>query len=150
MRTEFALTEHKNWICPNRTWPLNLSHQNRRTEFALTDLIPIQWLCPYSVHSPNCWMALSALQGSSSVMWTRRFWLATLRSACSEIPELAASDMMAINCNKTTRQRLWTRNTSKFLVGCYCQNYFYLVTNAWFSKYNQIHLECKRTFKAIY
>ncbi len=32
---------------------------------------------------PNCWMALSADQGSSSVMWTRRFLFFTLRSACS-------------------------------------------------------------------
>jgi hypothetical protein len=28
---------------------------------------------------PNCWMALSADQGSSSVMWKRRRWLAALR-----------------------------------------------------------------------
>lgn len=27
---------------------------------------------------PNCWMALSALQGSSSVRCTRRRWFATL------------------------------------------------------------------------
>ena len=32
-------------------------------------------------HRPNCWMALSALHGSSSVMWQRRRWLGTRRSA---------------------------------------------------------------------
>ncbi|TNN41605.1 hypothetical protein EYF80_048220 [Liparis tanakae] len=47
--------------------------------------------------SPNCWMALSALHGSSKVMWTRRRWFFTRLSACREIPELAASEMMATN-----------------------------------------------------
>lgn len=47
-------------------------------------------------YSPNCCTALSALQGSSSVMWTRRFWLRARRSACRDIPELAASDITAI------------------------------------------------------
>ena len=50
------------------------------------------------ISSPNCWMARSALQGSSSVMCTRRFWFSARRSACSEIPELAASEMMATSC----------------------------------------------------
>lgn len=45
--------------------------------------------------SPNCWMARSALQGSSSVMWTRRRWFWTRRSAWRETPELEASEMMA-------------------------------------------------------
>ena len=47
---------------------------------------------------PNCCIALSALHGSSSVMWTLRRWFFTRRSACSEIPELAASEMMAMFC----------------------------------------------------
>lgn len=42
-------------------------------------------------------MALSALQGSSKVMWTLRLWFFTRLSACREIPELAASEMMATN-----------------------------------------------------
>jgi len=45
-------------------------------------------------------MALSALQGSSKVMWTRRRWFFTRLSACREIPELAASEMMATNWKK--------------------------------------------------
>lgn len=45
-------------------------------------------------------MALSALQGSSKVMWTRRLWFFTRLSACREIPELAASEMMATNWAK--------------------------------------------------
>lgn len=45
--------------------------------------------------SPNCWMARSALQGSSSVMCTRRRWFWTRRSAWRETPELEASEMMA-------------------------------------------------------
>lgn len=44
---------------------------------------------------PNCWTALSALQGSSSVRCRRRFWLAARLSACSEIPLLAASEIIA-------------------------------------------------------
>lgn len=51
-------------------------------------------------HSPNCWMARSALQGSSSVMCTRRRWLRTRRSACRETPELEASEMMATSCRR--------------------------------------------------
>lgn len=49
---------------------------------------------------PNCWIALSALQGSSRVMCTLRLWFFTLLSACREIPELAASEIMATNCSK--------------------------------------------------
>lgn len=45
--------------------------------------------------SPNCCMARSALQGSSSVMWTRRFWFFTRLSAWREIPELEASEIIA-------------------------------------------------------
>ena len=45
--------------------------------------------------SPNCWMARSALQGSSSVMCTLRRWFGTRRSAWREMPELEASEMMA-------------------------------------------------------
>ena len=44
---------------------------------------------------PSCWMALSADQGNSSVMWTRRRWFATLLSACNEIPADAASEIIA-------------------------------------------------------
>merc|ERR1719186_7016 len=44
---------------------------------------------------PNCWMAESADQGSSMVMWTLLLWLATLLSACREMPVLAASEMIA-------------------------------------------------------
>mmetsp|Transcript_79161 Transcript_79161/g.191468 ORF Transcript_79161/g.191468 Transcript_79161/m.191468 type:complete len:316 (+) Transcript_79161:1317-2264(+) len=44
---------------------------------------------------PHCWMAWSALHGSSSVMCTRRRRFCTRRSACSEMPEEAASEMMA-------------------------------------------------------
>lgn len=49
-----------------------------------------------NIYWPNCCIALSALHGSSSVMWTLRRWFFTRRSACSEIPELAASEMMAM------------------------------------------------------
>lgn len=45
--------------------------------------------------SPNCCMARSALQGNSSVMWTRRFWFFTRLSAWREIPELEASEIIA-------------------------------------------------------
>ena len=46
--------------------------------------------------SPNCCTARSALHGSSTVTWTRLRWLRALLSACREIPELAASLIMAI------------------------------------------------------
>ena len=61
------------------------------------------------ISSPNCWMARSALQGSSNVMCTRRFWFNARRSACSEIPELAASEMMATSCGNQikTSHYLW-------------------------------------------
>jgi len=45
---------------------------------------------------PNCCMALSALQGSSRVMCTRRRWFTARLSACREMPELAASEMIAM------------------------------------------------------
>ena len=45
---------------------------------------------------PNCWMALSALQGSSRVRWHRLLWLPTLLSACRLMPTEAASLMMAM------------------------------------------------------
>lgn len=48
-------------------------------------------------HAPNCWMARSALHGSSKVMWTRLLRFCTRLSACREMPELAASEMMAIS-----------------------------------------------------
>lgn len=54
------------------------------------------WPWRLNIYWPNCCIALSALQGSSSVMWTLRRWFFTRRSACREIPELAASEMMAM------------------------------------------------------
>jgi hypothetical protein len=39
---------------------------------------------------PNCWMALSADHGSSSVMWHRRRRLPARRSACRLMPVLHA------------------------------------------------------------
>lgn len=54
---------------------------------------------------PNCWIALSALQGNSRVIWTRRLWFLALRSACNEIPELAASEMIAIFCVKCNKEK---------------------------------------------
>ena len=44
---------------------------------------------------PSCWIALSALQGSSIVMWHRRRWLATAAEACRLMPVEAASETMA-------------------------------------------------------
>lgn len=70
---------------------------------------PDQWKAnPKIKHadSPNCWMARSALHGSSKVMWTLRLWFFTRLSACREIPELAASEMMATSC-KEQRLRLF-------------------------------------------
>lgn len=49
---------------------------------------------------PNCWMALSALQGNSRVTCTRLFWFSARLSAWREIPELAASDIMATFCQQ--------------------------------------------------
>lgn len=65
-------------------------------------------------------MALSALQGSSSVMWTLLLWFFTRRSACKEIPELAASEMMAMFCLKisyllTTKQEMYGISTPRTL-----------------------------------
>jgi hypothetical protein len=48
-------------------------------------------------------MALSALQGSSSVIWTLRHWFFTRLSACREMPELAASEMMATSWGEEER-----------------------------------------------
>lgn len=62
-------------------------------------LVPSKSNC---IDWPNCWMALSALQGSSSVMWTLLLWFFTRRSACKEIPELAASEMMAMFCLRSS------------------------------------------------
>ena len=52
---------------------------------------------------PHCWMHWSADHGSSSVMCTRLRWLGTRRSAWSEIPLDAASEMMATSCGGGTR-----------------------------------------------
>lgn len=57
--------------------------------------------------SPNCWMARSALQGSSSVMWTRRRWFWTRRSAWRETPELEASEMMATSWGNAYGSGWW-------------------------------------------
>lgn len=56
--------------------------------------------------SPNCWMARSALQGSSRVMCTRRFWFFTRLSAWREIPELEASEMIATSYRETSENRV--------------------------------------------
>jgi len=40
---------------------------------------------------PNCWMALSADQGSSRVMWQRRRWLGTLQQQQEDMEVVAAS-----------------------------------------------------------
>ena len=68
---------------------------------------------PFVLNSPNCWIALSALHGSSSVMWTRRFWLISRLSACREIPELAASEMMAMFWNRQTGNTMLLINMPK-------------------------------------
>lgn len=60
--------------------------------------------------SPNCWMARSALQGSSKVIWTLRLWFLTRLSACREIPELAASEMMATNWKGKKKKFIWRRS----------------------------------------
>mmetsp|Transcript_21340 Transcript_21340/g.62938 ORF Transcript_21340/g.62938 Transcript_21340/m.62938 type:complete len:256 (-) Transcript_21340:1011-1778(-) len=44
---------------------------------------------------PHCWMHWSADHGSSSVMCSRLRVFGTRRSACSEMPDEAASEMMA-------------------------------------------------------
>lgn len=74
----------------------------------------------HCINSPNCCMALSALQGSSSVMWTLLLWFFTRRSACKEIPELAASDMMAMFCLRVRyllkiKQEIYAISTSRKL-----------------------------------
>lgn len=56
--------------------------------------------------SPNCWMARSALQGSSRVMCTRRFWFFTRLSAWREIPELEASEIIATSYRETSENRV--------------------------------------------
>lgn len=53
---------------------------------------------------PNCWMARSADQGSSSVMWTRRRWFRTRRSLCREMPLEAASEMMATSFSPSMKR----------------------------------------------
>ena len=44
---------------------------------------------------PNCCIALSALHGNSRVMCTLRIWFLARLSLCSDIPLLAASEIMA-------------------------------------------------------
>lgn len=61
----------------------------------------------WSPYSPNCWMARSALQGNSRVMWTRLRWFLTRLSACKEIPELAASEIIATSWKERERERQW-------------------------------------------
>lgn len=60
----------------------------------------------FSTHAPNCWMARSALHGSSSVMCTLLLLFCTRLSAWREIPELAASEMIATNFVKEKRERI--------------------------------------------
>lgn len=68
-----------------------------------------------STDSPNCWTALSALHGISRVMWTRLFWFGTRLSAWREIPELAASDIIATYCETIKKKKI--KNKSNFFVG---------------------------------
>ena len=56
---------------------------------------------------PSCWTALSALQGSSTVRCTRLRWLPTRWSACSEMPVLAASEMIATSFLPDMNWFLW-------------------------------------------
>lgn len=98
-----AVTWFDLWVLPVNKWQVgNLSLAIRlkltlwrvQKESSCLRII-IFYSC---INWPNCWMALSALQGSSSVMWTLLLWFFTRRSACKEIPELAASEMMAMFC----------------------------------------------------
>lgn len=63
---------------------------------------PVTWLDRWLL--PSCWMALSADQGSSMVRCSRRRWLRAVREACSEMPVLAASLMMATSLEPSMKQ----------------------------------------------
>lgn len=71
----------------------NLRHHILRLLILICTHLPSEIQC---TNLPNCWIALSALQGNSRVIWTLRLWFLALRSACNEIPELAASEIIAI------------------------------------------------------
>ncbi len=60
-----------------------MDHAYTRTDMLMADLVWLD-LCDL----PSCCTALSALQGNSTVRWTRRRRLLTRRSACSEIPAI--------------------------------------------------------------
>ena len=62
---------------------------------------------------PSCCTALSALQGSCSVMCTRCLWLAQFLSACRDIPVLAASDITATNFRPLINSSLCTNDNTK-------------------------------------
>lgn len=51
---------------------------------------------------PNCWMALSADQGSSSVRWHRRRWFSTLQRQVSMVgwPPTPPTAEMGTSMNK--------------------------------------------------
>ena len=83
------------WTTNNRSRVL-VHIQSRRHHFIPNHMETAQRTVLVDIYWPNCCMALSALHGSSSVMWTLRRWFFTRRSACREIPELAASEMMAM------------------------------------------------------
>lgn len=67
---------------------------------------------------PNCCIALSALHGNSRVICTLRLWFLARRSACNEIPELAASEMMAIFCKRVRMERLDFKISICLRTGC--------------------------------
>lgn len=87
--------EHHVINCPSRSQTINLLITTQAHQ-----LLPHSgWTSVTCL--PNCWIALSALHGNSSVICTRRRWFIARLSACRDIPELAASDIMAMFCNIT-------------------------------------------------
>ena len=65
---------------------------------------------------PSCCTALSALQGNSIVMCTRRRSLLQLVSEWREIPVLAASEMMATSFPPSMKDFLWLREDTQLKV----------------------------------
>ena len=59
----------------------------------ITYIGPDVWLLLWV--RPSCWIALSALHGSSMVTWTLRRWFGSSLRAWREMPVDAASEMMA-------------------------------------------------------
>lgn len=111
------------WIAANR--------QQKLLQKVRCFFYKVPQLCDSEVHFPdlpNCWMARSALHGSSKVMWTLRLWFFTRLSACREIPELAASEMMATNCNTQAWMLMHVKQTDvheaapqEIVPACSCQ-----------------------------